>query len=74
MAWPDAACLRRLAGATESIAPQNLFLWNPHWQCFAAWRHRRLESQGLEAEVWDQNNCSEHVEEALNTLLGGWEH
>ena len=21
----------------EPSGPQNLFLWNPHWQCFAAW-------------------------------------
>lgn len=36
------------------IAPQNnLFVWNPHWQCF----------------VWNQNECAEHVIEALNMFL-----
>ena len=23
------------AAAAAEVAPQNLFLWNPHWQCFA---------------------------------------
>lgn len=35
------------------VAPQNLFVWNPHWQCF----------------VWNQNDCAENVEEALNMFL-----
>eukprot|EP00913_Durusdinium_trenchii_P033093 g30983.t1 len=41
-------------GATAmEVAPQNLFVWNPHWQCF----------------VWNQNDCAENVEEALNMFL-----
>ena len=45
MAWPDAKCLRRLATASqEEVAPQNLFLWNPHWQCFVARQGIDMES------------------------------
>jgi len=53
--WPNASCLLGLAGAAAAaeVAPQNLFVWNPHWQCF----------------VWNQNECAEHVVEALNMFL-----
>ncbi|CAJ1398689.1 unnamed protein product [Effrenium voratum] len=41
-----------MAGAPAG-PPQNLLVWNPHWQCF----------------VWNQNDCAENVVEALNTFL-----
>ena len=118
------------AAAAAEVAPQNLFLWNPHWQCFAwglaaernGWLFCQLKTRFWAAvllsidpkkgedkfvfsvfrpiknvarvviyiflvilsftllrigvlqqrnrfvfsEVWNQNECAEHVVEALN--------
>ena len=71
------------------IAPQNLFVWNPHWQCFACALAPCVQMETLlyqlqtvkhswsscsphpscffpKHEVWNQNECAEHVIEALN--------
>lgn len=34
------------AAAAAEVAPQNLFLWNPHWQCFA-WGLAAERNRGL---------------------------
>ena len=69
--------IKSLAGAAAmDIAPQNLFVWNPHWQCFAGAPDFRCSDTAAERmsrpgvhvlhEVWNQNECAEHVIEALN--------
>ncbi|CAE8677556.1 unnamed protein product [Polarella glacialis] len=46
-AWP---CLLTLCKSESAL---NLFMWNPHWQCF----------------VWNQNDCKGEVEKALETFF-----
>mmetsp|Transcript_55103 Transcript_55103/g.129351 ORF Transcript_55103/g.129351 Transcript_55103/m.129351 type:complete len:345 (-) Transcript_55103:17-1051(-) len=45
--------LTGMAASSTKLTPQNLLVWNPHWQCF----------------VWNQNDCAGHVKNALNTFL-----